>query len=80
MTEGGGGYACFNVYPAADGRFLSLGCLEPHFWEHFCRAIGRESLIGEQWAAPRRQDEMIAEIAAVATLVLLEGSQLLRNG
>ncbi len=64
-TEGGGGYACFNVYPASDGRFLSLGCLEPHFWENFCRAIGRESLIAEQWAPPKRQDEMIAEIRAV---------------
>ena len=64
-TEGGGGYACFNVYPAADGRFLSLGCLEPHFWENFCRAIGRESLIAEQWAPPERQAEMIAEIRSV---------------
>ncbi len=65
MTEGGGGYACFNVYPAADGRYLSLGCLEPHFWENFCRAIGRESLIGEQWAARPRQDEIIAEVRTV---------------
>jgi crotonobetainyl-CoA:carnitine CoA-transferase CaiB-like acyl-CoA transferase len=64
-TEGGGGYACFNVYPAADGRYLSLGCLEPHFWENFCRAIGRESLIAEQWAAPKRQDEMIAQIRSI---------------
>lgn len=65
MTEGGGGYACFNVYPTADGRYLSLGCLEPHFWENFCRAIGMESLIGEQWAAWPRQGEMIAEVGAV---------------
>ena len=64
-TEGGGGYACFNVYPASDGRYLSLGCLEPHFWENFCRAIGRESLIAEQWASPQRQDEMIAEIRSI---------------
>jgi len=65
LTEGGGGYACFNVYPTADGRSLSLGCLEPHFWENFCRAVGRESLIREQWAAPQRQDEMIAEIRSI---------------
>ena len=65
LTEGGGGYACFNVYPTADGRSLSLGCLEPHFWENFCRAVGRESLIKEQWASPQRQDEMIAEIRSI---------------
>jgi crotonobetainyl-CoA:carnitine CoA-transferase CaiB-like acyl-CoA transferase len=65
LTEGGGGYACFNVYPAADGRYLSLGCLEPHFWENFCRAVGRDALITEQWAAPHRQEEMIAEIRSI---------------
>jgi crotonobetainyl-CoA:carnitine CoA-transferase CaiB-like acyl-CoA transferase len=65
LTEGGGGYACFNVYPTADGRYLSLGCLEPHFWENFCRAVGRESLITEQWAEPQRQDVMIAEIQSI---------------
>ena len=65
LTEGGGGYACFNVYATADGRHLSLGCLEPHFWETLCRVIGRESLIGEQWAPPHRQDEMIAEVGSI---------------
>ncbi len=64
-SEGGGGYACFNVYPAADGRFLSLGCLEPHFWENFCRAVGREALIAEQWAPPKRQEQMIEEVRSI---------------
>ena len=71
-TEGGGGYACFNVYPTADGRYLSLGCLEPHFWENFCRAVGREALISEQWAAPHRQDEMISEIQSILNTRTLE--------
>ena len=72
LTEGGGGYACFNVYPTSDGRHLSLGCLEPHFWENFCRAVGRDSLIAEQWAAPHRQDEMIAEIQSILSTRPLE--------
>jgi crotonobetainyl-CoA:carnitine CoA-transferase CaiB-like acyl-CoA transferase len=71
-TEGGGGYACFNVYPTADGRYLSLGCLEPHFWENFCRAVGREPMIKEQWALPQRQDEMIEEIRSILLLRPLE--------
>jgi crotonobetainyl-CoA:carnitine CoA-transferase CaiB-like acyl-CoA transferase len=65
LTEGGGGYACFNVYRTADGRYLSLGCLEPQFWEAFCRVIGRESFIAEQWSARRRQDELIAEVRSI---------------
>jgi len=65
LTEGGGGYACFNVYRTADNRYLSLGCLEPQFWEAFCRIIGRESYIAEQWVAPPRQEELIAEVRSV---------------
>ena len=65
LTEGGGGYACFNVYRTADGRYLSLGCLEPQFWETFCRIIGRETFIAEQWSAPPRQDELIAEVRSI---------------
>ncbi len=65
LTEGGGGYACFNVYRTADGRYLSLGCLEPQFWETFCRIIGRGAFIAEQWSAPPRQDELIAEVGSI---------------
>lgn len=65
LTEGGGGYACFNVYRTADGRYLSLGCLEPQFWETFCRIIGREAFIAEQWSASPRQDELIVEVRAI---------------
>jgi crotonobetainyl-CoA:carnitine CoA-transferase CaiB-like acyl-CoA transferase len=65
LTEGGGGYACFNVYRTADGRYLSLGCLEPQFWETFCRIIDREAFIAEQWSAPPWQDELIAEVRSI---------------
>jgi crotonobetainyl-CoA:carnitine CoA-transferase CaiB-like acyl-CoA transferase len=65
LTEGGGGYACFNVYRTSDGRYLSLGCLEPQFWEALCRIIDREDFIAEQWSAPPRQDEIIAEVRSI---------------
>jgi crotonobetainyl-CoA:carnitine CoA-transferase CaiB-like acyl-CoA transferase len=65
LTEGGGGYACFNIYRTADGRYLSVGCLEPQFWEAFCRVIGREAFIAEQWSAPPRQGELISEVQSV---------------
>jgi crotonobetainyl-CoA:carnitine CoA-transferase CaiB-like acyl-CoA transferase len=37
-----GAYACYNIYETADGKFMSLGALEPVFWQRFCKAVGRE--------------------------------------
>jgi alpha-methylacyl-CoA racemase len=39
-----GGTPGYGVYPTADGRFLSLGALEPEFWRRLCRAIERPDL------------------------------------
>lgn len=27
---------CYNIYQCADGAYVALGAIEPHFWEHFC--------------------------------------------
>jgi crotonobetainyl-CoA:carnitine CoA-transferase CaiB-like acyl-CoA transferase len=40
-----GGYACYNIYECKDGKFMTLGCLESHFWENVCRALGKEEYI-----------------------------------
>ena len=40
-----GGLPCYNVYETADGGYLSVGALEPHFWKDFCEAIERPDLI-----------------------------------
>jgi len=61
----GGGYAFYNVYETADGKFIALGCLEEKFWESFCRAVRREDLIGEQFAPPPRKDEIVEELRAL---------------
>ncbi|MCA9925455.1 MAG: CoA transferase, partial [Anaerolineales bacterium] len=39
----GGGY--YDFYETKDGRFLSVGSLEPKFWQGFCDAIERPDLI-----------------------------------
>ena len=44
-----GGKACFNVYEAADGKYLTLGTIEPHFWGDFCKTVGRTDLIERQY-------------------------------
>ena len=35
----------YNVYECKDGKYLSLGCIEPWFWEALCRALEREDFI-----------------------------------
>jgi alpha-methylacyl-CoA racemase len=60
-----GGYACYQVYATRDGRHVSLGALEPKFWQAFCSAVGREDLVdqgyltGEEGRAARRK---VAEV------------------
>ena len=44
-----GGLPCYNVYETADGKFISLGALEPHFWTSFCNAIQRSDLLARQF-------------------------------
>ncbi len=52
MTKGdvdlAGGFICYSTYETKDGRYLSVGALEPKFWATFCRLIGREDLIDAQ--------------------------------
>lgn len=60
------GYACYNIYETQDGRFMSLGALEPQFWKTFCQAVGKP-----QWDTPRyfepgpHQSDLQAEIGAI---------------
>ena len=61
-----GATACYNVYETADGRYVTLGALEPQFWAEFCRRVGLDHLIPRQFpqdAADR--DAAIAEVAAL---------------
>ena len=37
-----GAYPYYGVYEAKDGKYVSIGCLEPWFWENLCRALGKE--------------------------------------
>lgn len=35
----------YGVYECADGKWFSLGVVEPRFWEELCRGLGREDLL-----------------------------------
>lgn len=46
-----GALPCYNLYRTADRGFVALAALEPHFWQRFCRAVGREDLLSRQYSS-----------------------------
>ncbi|MBE3555821.1 MAG: CoA transferase [Firmicutes bacterium] len=36
-----GQFCCYNFYPTQDGKWVSLGALEPKFWAAFCAAVDK---------------------------------------
>jgi alpha-methylacyl-CoA racemase len=42
---------CYRPY-ACKGGWVTLGALEPKFWQAWCRGVGREDLIEKQFEAP----------------------------
>jgi len=46
-----GSLICYRPYECADG-WVTLGALEPKFWQAWCRGVGREDLIERQFERP----------------------------
>jgi alpha-methylacyl-CoA racemase len=46
-----GGLTCYRPYACADG-YVTLGALEPKFWQAFCRGVGREDLVDHGFDPP----------------------------
>lgn len=62
LLNGGSFYGC---YATADGRYLSVASIEPHFWAGFCRAIERPDLIScGSDPLPEAQAHVRAAVAA----------------
>jgi crotonobetainyl-CoA:carnitine CoA-transferase CaiB-like acyl-CoA transferase len=59
-----GGVACYQIYRAADGRFVTLAAIEEKFWRNFCAAVGRLEWTGRQWEAMPQQ-ALIGDLAAL---------------
>ena len=58
-------YPCYQVFETRDGKAMSLGALEPKFWEDFCEAIDRKDLVPDQFAAGPRREEVVAELKKI---------------
>jgi len=58
-----GGLACYRMYAAADGRWLTVGALEPKFFARLCELLGLPDLAERQYD-PAAQDALAAELAS----------------
>ncbi|MGZ8752695.1 MAG: CaiB/BaiF CoA transferase family protein [Acidimicrobiia bacterium] len=54
-----GRFACYDVYPCRDGKWLAVGAIEPRFYTNLCRELGCE-----QWTGHQNDDEVQAKIRA----------------
>lgn len=59
-----GQLACYNIYETKDRRYLSLGAVEAHLWQNFCRKIGKPEY-GDWQRDVSRQPEMMAFLSGL---------------
>jgi crotonobetainyl-CoA:carnitine CoA-transferase CaiB-like acyl-CoA transferase len=57
-----GGAACYRVYATADGRWLTVGALEPKFFSRLCELLNEPELAERQWQPD--QEELADALAA----------------
>ena len=58
-----GRYACYDTYRCADGRYVSVGAIEPRFWANLCELIGLPQFASQQ-TEDDAQDEIRDALAA----------------
>ena len=51
-----GGVPYYNVYQTKDGGWMSVGCLEPHFFANLCHALACDDLVPFQHDPSRRAE------------------------
>jgi crotonobetainyl-CoA:carnitine CoA-transferase CaiB-like acyl-CoA transferase len=59
-TQLTGKYPCYAIYETKDGRHVTIGAYEDHFWSTLCRHFGRDDFVPHQWDTAAKRDEMFA--------------------
>jgi len=55
-----GWYPCYAIYETRDGRYVTVGAYERHFWATLCEQLGRPDFIEQQWAEGEQREVMFA--------------------
>ena len=58
------GFACYNLYETKDGRYMSLGALEPQFWRAFCAAVAHPEWDQADYLEPGPHQEVLKSAVA----------------
>ena len=53
---------CYAVYETKDGRYVTVGALEGHFWRNLCEQLGVPEFIPDQFSDGARREEMFRVI------------------
>ncbi len=53
-----GKYPWYNIYETKDGKYISLGALEPWFFANLCQLLGCEDFIPHQYDEGDKKEEM----------------------
>ena len=53
-----GHYPWYNVYETKDGKYISIGALEPWFYANLCELIGCQHFIEHQFAEGEKREEI----------------------
>jgi crotonobetainyl-CoA:carnitine CoA-transferase CaiB-like acyl-CoA transferase len=53
---------CYAIYETKDGKYVTVGALEEHFWRNLCVALGVEEFIPDQFTEGSRREEMFRVI------------------
>jgi crotonobetainyl-CoA:carnitine CoA-transferase CaiB-like acyl-CoA transferase len=59
-----GRYPCYALYETSDGRWVTVGALEPHFWRNLCSELGMPEYADTQYADGVELEEMFARFRA----------------
>ena len=54
----------YSIYETKDGKYVSLGALEPWFYENLCRALGREDFVPHEWS-PEKWPEIASAFSQI---------------
>ncbi len=57
-----GRFPCYSVYETKEGKYISIGALEPRFWSALCKRLGREDYIAHQYDEGSKRSEIFLSL------------------
>ncbi|MBH52187.1 MAG: hypothetical protein CL785_03420 [Chloroflexi bacterium] len=78
-TATAGAVPYYGAYQCSDGKYLSLGCMEAHFWEPLCKALGHDDFIPFQHDKSKHPEQFAAFTADFKTKTRDEWVDYLQN-